>query len=605
MAIIKNKRKGIYRRANLLVLSQLVGFGFLTARLFNLQIQQKERFGKLADQNRIKTQLIPPLRGIIKDSNGEIIAGSRQLFRVFLTKTTQKNFISNLQKLRSLIDINDKKYRYIINSARTKKKGTSILIKEDIKWDEIAIVSYNLPYINDIQIIRGETRTYNKAKSISNIIGYVGRISDKDLKKFGDLPVFHIPGFQIGKSGVEKRKENRLRGLPGSRRIEVNAFGSEQKILEETQPMAGKEVRLTINAKLQEYISKILSKHHSASVVVIENQTGAIKALVSEPTIDNNLFVRGISEDKWKEIQENIYHPLLNKPIQGLYAPGSIFKLITAIAALESGIKTSELIFCPGYFSYGRDQHKFHCWKKEGHQITNLHKAIVESCDVWFYAMAERIGIDKIYEVAEKFGLGKKHDIGLDNENPGILPNSSWKKKYRNERWYVTDTIVTSIGQGLLLNNPLQLAILTAYIANDGVKIRPTIYKDEILKNIKNSQKIDVQESHIKFIKHAMFETVNYRKGTAFASRTYNWKSAGKTGTSQVRRISIEERTQGVLKNKDIDWETRDHALFVGYAPSDKPKYSVSVVIEHGGSGSSSAAPIYKKIINKLMELEK
>lgn len=605
MSVINNKRKGIYRRANLLVFSQLVGFGFLTGRLFNLQIQQKERFGKLADQNRIKTQLVSPLRGIIKDSNGEIIAGSRQLFRVFLTKTTQKKFIENLQSLRKIIDINEKKYRYILNTSLSKKKGDVILIKEDIQWDEIAKVSYNLPYINDVQIVRGETRTYNKATSISNVIGYVGGVSDKDIEKYGDLPILHVPGFQIGKSGVEQSKENNLRGIPGSRRFEVNAYGSKQKILEEVPPIPGKEVRLTINANLQEYISKILKKHHSASVVVIENQTGAIKALVSEPTIDNNLFVRGIPEKKWQEIQENIYHPLLNKPIQGLYAPGSVFKLITALAALESGIKKSDLIFCPGYFNYGRDQHKFHCWKKEGHKITNLHKAIVESCDVWFYAMAEKIGIEKIYQVAQKFGLGMRHDIGIKTENPGILPNANWKKKYRNEKWYVTDTIVTTIGQGLLLSNPLQLAVLTSYIANDGVKIKPTIYKDEILTNIKNSQKIDVDQEHLDFLKNAMFEAVNYRKGTAFASRTFNWKSAGKTGTSQVRRISKEERKTGVLKNKDIDWETRDHALFVGYAPHNNPKYSISVVIEHGGSGSSSAAPIYKKIINKLMELEK
>jgi penicillin-binding protein 2 len=424
----------------------------------------------------------------------------------------------------------------------------------------------------------------------------VNQPSKKDLH----LPyILKMPKLNIGQQGLEKSLNENLIGKAGSREIEVNSSGRIIREISKQMSEKGDDITLTFDVRLQKYLHKQLSNHRAGSIVVIDIASGDILSMVSVPTYDSNLIVKKPNYEYWQELLNNPLSPLTDRSIQGVYSPGSTFKMIVAIAALKHNIiNTKNEFFCNGKISFG--DRFFHCWKTKGHGEMNLEQAIQESCDVFFYELSIKVGIDKIAEVAKDFGLGQIYPINIDNQKQGIVPSKKWKKEAYNENWYGGETLITAIGQGYVLATPLQLAVMTARIASGGKKILPSVIKSP------KDKEFDIMQKYtnaIKVIQKAMFKVVNEKKGTANRSKSDNFQFSGKTGTSQVKKISMVERESEDFRNIEIEWKNRDHALFVGYMPSNKPQYSISVVIEHGGSGASTAAPIARDVfdyINKI-----
>jgi penicillin-binding protein 2 len=430
------------------------------------------------------------------------------------------------------------------------------------------------------------------------VLGYVGPVSDYDLSKIEDPePVLRIPRFQIGKVGVETKLEPVLRGKAGARRVEVNAAGREMRELDRQEGKPGSDVQLTIDANLQGYVQARLDGE-SASAVVLDCETGDIVACASAPSFDPNLFVRGISTRDYTALTSNKYRPLASKTVQGLYPPGSTFKMVTAMAALEAGIiGPGETVYCPGHLEVsGR---RFHCWKRAGHGSVDLQISLKRSCDVYYYDLALKVGIEKISDMARRFGLGVRHDVPMSAVAEGIAPNIEWKQTMHGESWRAGDTVNVSIGQGYVLASPLQLAVMTARLAT-GRAVSPRLVKsiDGVEQPLIGGESLGMKEINLERMRQAMFAVVNDRAGTAYGSRIIDdrMRMAGKTGTSQVRNITAAERRAGVIRNEDLPWERRDHALFVNFAPYEVPKYAVSVIVEHGGGGSAAAAPIARDI---------
>ncbi|MDC0045469.1 penicillin-binding protein 2, partial [Pelagibacteraceae bacterium] len=407
-----------------------------------------------------------------------------------------------------------------------------------------------------------------------------------------------MPDLDIGKEGLEKNFNRILVGKSGQREIEVNSFGRIIREISRVDSNKGKDLQITLDFRLQQYSMNLLNAHRAGSVVVMNIENGDIKTIASTPFYDPNKIIKKPNKDYWDSLLSNNLSPLTFRSVQGLYAPGSTFKMIVAIAGLYYGVINNDTEhFCNGKIALG--DRLYHCWKNNGHGLMNVQNAIKESCDVFFYEISKKIGIDRIAEVAKDFGLGKIYDLPISNQKIGIVPSKNWKKKKIGESWYPGETLISAIGQGFVLANPLQLATMTSIIASNGKLIEPKIINDG---NYKEVKKLEKYSSAIKVIKQSMFKVVNESKGTAFRSKSDDFIFSGKTGTSQVKRITVAERESDDFRKKEIEWEKRDHALFVGYMPHDKPKYAVSVVIEHGGSGASTAAPIAKQIfqfINK------
>ena len=432
--------------------------------------------------------------------------------------------------------------------------------------------------------------------AIAHMLGYVGAVSEKELRP--DTPVLRLPEFKIGKNGVEKTMEDALRGKAGLQQLEVNANGLTIRALKKRESEAGKDLALTLDRELQAYAFERLGEE-SGAVVVMDVLNGEVLTAISTPSYDPNIFSRSISHDYWNSLRDNIKTPLLNKITSGQYPPGSTFKMIVALAAMEEGLATYHTqVHCPGHYFVGK--HRFNCWKEGGHGLTNVSSALTESCDTYFYTMAEKLGIEKITAMSKRFGLGEITDIGTPDEKSGLLPSKAWKKKRHNEIWLPGDTVNSSIGQGYVLSTPMQLAVMTARLANGGLAVKPTLYRPEKNEIRPVPQSLNLDAKNMEIIQQAMWKVVNHQKGTARASAFPNpeIKMAGKTGTSQVKKIH--KRGQDQSK---IPWEDRHHALFVGYAPFDNPRYAISVVIEHGGGGASAAAPIARDILGKALEL--
>jgi penicillin-binding protein 2 len=444
----------------------------------------------------------------------------------------------------------------------------------------------------------GLSRVYPQGSDFAHVLGYVGPVSDYDLSKMTDPePVLRIPRFQIGKVGVETKLEPLLRGRAGAKRVEVNATGRVMRELDRVEGVPGSDIQLTIDANLQRYVQARLSGE-SASAVVIDCETGDLVACASAPTFDPNLFVRGISQKNYQELTGNKYRPLASKTVQGVYPPGSTFKMVTAMAALEAGlIGPDDTAYCPGHLEVaGR---RFHCWKRAGHGFVDLQNSLKQSCDVYYYDLAVKVGIEKISDMAKRFGIGVRHDVPMSAVAEGLAPTIEWKRINHGQEWRVGDTVNASIGQGLMLASPLQLAVMSARLAT-GRKVEPRLIKsiDGVEEPTRGGESMGMNENNLRKMRRAMFDTVNDRRGTAYGSRIIDegMRMAGKTGTSQVRNITAAERRAGVIRNEDLPWERRDHALFVNFAPYETPKYAVSVVVEHGGGGSKAAAPIARDI---------
>ena len=418
-----------------------------------------------------------------------------------------------------------------------------------------------------------------------------------------DDPLLEVPGFKIGKSGIEKYLEKALRGESGNLKLEVNAYGRIMKEIERVDGIPGKDVQLTIDSRLQQKAFELFGEE-SGAAVLLDVHTGEILAFVSAPSFDPNMMTQGLSTEDWNALLHNERNPLTDKAISGQYSPGSTFKMIVALAALEAGvIKPETRTYCAGKMFLGN--HAFHCWKKEGHGHLNVVEALQHSCDIFFYETAQKLGIEKIADMARRFGLGSKINIGLENEKAGLIPDKEWKLRRFGEPWQQGESLISGIGQGYILTTPLQLATMTARLVNGGYEIKPTFLKVSDGEKSK-IRKIDVSPTNLELIKEGMYAVVNKPGGTAWRSQFdyHGQRMGGKTGTTQVRRITMKERREGIKKESELPWRLRNHALFVGYAPHDNPKYAVAVLVEHGGGGSSVAAPLAGKILREAVMLD-
>jgi len=467
-----------------------------------------------------------------------------------------------------------------------------------VTWDDISRVAVNAPALPGVTPEVGLSRHYPMGPDFAHVVGYVGPVSDRDLARYADPdPVLRIPRFQIGKVGVEARHEEQLRGKAGTRRVEVNAMGRVMRELDRSDGVPGADIQLTVDHGLQGYIQARLGSE-SASVVVMDVANGDLLAIVSSPSYDPNKFVRGISVPDFGSLRENDRRPLASKTVQDAYPPGSTFKMVTALAALEADvISPEETVWCPGHMEVGG--RRFHCWKRAGHGHMNLEASMRESCDVYYYDLALKVGIENVAAMGRRLGLGEAHDIPMSAVAEGLMPDKEWKLRNRGAEWRIGDTVNASIGQGYVLSSPLQLAVMTARLAT-GRSVSPRLVKSVggVETPPRGGSPLGLNENHLRRIRQAMFSATNNRRGTAFSSRIVEeaFRMAGKTGTSQVRNITAAERRAGVIRNEDLPWNRRDHALFVNFAPFDVPSIAVAVVVEHGGGGSSAAAPIARDV---------
>jgi len=590
--------RGVSRRALILGIGQIGVLAVIGWRMRSLQIENADQYRLLAEENRINIQLIPPSRGLIFDRNGVVLAENEQNYRLVMTREETGDPVEALARLANAIELDPDDIARALSEMEQKAPLIPVTLKERLSWDEVSFININAPALPGVRSEVGLSRYYPFGADLAHIVGYVGPVSDYDLGRINDPdPLLRIPRYQIGKTGVENKLERSLRGVAGTRQVEVNASGRIIRELGKVDSAVGTDVQLTIDISLQGYAQARLAGE-SASAVVMDIETGELRCIASAPTFDPNKFVRGISVQDWTSLNEDPYRPLAAKAFQGTYPPGSTYKMIVALAALEAGvIAPEETVYCPGFVDVGET--RFHCWKRGGHGNMNLHESLKQSCDSYYYEVSQRVGIDAISQMAARFGLGERYDLPLSAVAQGLNPTREWKRSVRDESWRIGDTVNTAIGQGFVLTSPLQLATMTARLAS-GREVTPQLIKPRHLTNARSvTAELGINENALRRCRVAMADVINHNRGTAYRSRVLSagYDLAGKTGTSQVRRITTEERALGIIRNEDLPWDRRDHALFVGFAPIENPKYSIAVVVEHGGSGSRAAAPIARDIM--------
>ena len=589
----------IITRRSLVLGGGMVAFaGLLGLRMRYLQIEQADEFRLLADENRINIRLIPPSRGRIFDREGRVVAENIPSYRITMIREQTDDIEEVIKRLGQIVELDPIEVEAAREDLRKLRGDTPVTLADRVTWEDISRVAVNTPALPGITPEVGLSRHYPLGRDYAHLIGYVGPVSDRDLEEI-DAPdaLLLIPRFQIGKIGLESQREDTLRGKAGTKRVEVNAAGRVMRELDRVEGEAGVDIQVTLDNALQSYSAARLTGE-SAAAVVLDCDTGDILACASAPSFDPNLFVRGISVANYRALLDDKYRPLPNKAMQGVYPPGSTFKMVTALAALEAGVvDPNETVYCPGHLKVSN--RRFHCWKRVGHGNVDLHRSLRESCDVYYYEMAVRTGIDKIAEMARKLGLGIEHELPLTSVAKGLIPTKLWKETARNDDWRVGDSVNASIGQGFVLSSPLQLAVMTARLAT-GRSVTPRLVKsvDGVEEPTGHGEPMGINENLLREVRRAMYAVSNNKRGTGYRSRIIEdaFRMAGKTGTSQVRNITAAERARGVFRNEDLPWERRDHALYVNFAPFDAPKYAVAVIVEHGGGGSKAAAPIARDI---------
>jgi len=587
-------------RRGLFVGALQLGFaGLLLGRMRYMQVDQADQYRMLADENRINIRLLPPARGMIFDRKGVLLAGNEQNYGIVIVREDAGDLDETIARLSKIVALDPDETQKALREIQRRSAFVPVTIADRVTWEDIAQVAVNAPALPGVTPEVGLSRIYPLSDDFAHILGYVGPVSDFDLSKIDDQdPLLQIPRFQIGKAGVEAKLERSLRGSAGTRRIEVNAVGRVMRELDRREGEPGANVQLTVDNGLQNLVQARLGDE-SAAAVVLDTRNGDVLAIGSTPSFDPNKFVHGISVADYRALLENDHRPLANKTVQGTYPPGSTFKIVTALAALEEGVVSlDETVQCHGFVEVG--SRRFHCWKRGGHGKVDLVGSLRESCDVYYYDIAERVGIEKISAMARRLGLGERHSLPLSGIAQGLVPTKAWKVENRSADWVVGDTLNAGIGQGFVLASPLQLAVMTARLSS-GKAVSPRLIRsvDGIETPLETAPDLDINPDHLAAVRRGMYEVVNARKGTAGSSRIQadGALMAGKTGTSQVRNITKAERERGVIRNEDLPWERRDHALFVCYAPHDAPQIAVSVVVEHGGGGSSVAAPIARDIM--------
>lgn len=581
----------ITRRALFLGGSQVAFMGVLGLRMRYLQVDQADKFRLQAEDNRIGDFLLAPARGLIHDRNGAVLAENEQTFRITIRPEDAGALDEVLSKLEALIGLTSEDQERVRKQLKDAGPSVQVTIADRLSWEDFSLVSANGPALPGVTPVVGLSRYYPLHSDFAHIVGYVGPVSSYDKSKMDTVdPLYTIPKFQLGKFGVEAKLEDTLKGKAGLRRVEQNASGRIIRELDRQEGQPGSNIQLSVDHRVQNFVQARLGGE-SAAAVVLDVETGDIIAAGSTPAYDPNLFVRGISSKAYSALLENDHRPLPAKSVQGAYPPGSTFKMVSALAALEAGeVALDETVRCPGYVEVGG--RRFHCWKRAGHGNVNLVGSLRHSCDVFYYEMAQRAGIEKIAEMGRRLGLGQAYDLPLSGISSGLMPDKQWKLANRGAEWVVGDSLNASIGQGFVLATPLQLAVMTARLATNR-EIHPRLVKsiDGMEQPIIGGGPLGLNENMLRAVRQGMYEVSNSNRGTAFRSRIADeaLRLAGKTGTSQVR--------SAVVNNKDVPWEQRDHALFVSFAPFDKPRYAVSVVVEHGGGGSSVAAPIARDIM--------
>ena len=574
----------------------------LAGRLAWLQVAQGEKYTGMAEENRIDLKLIAPSRGEIVDRYGNTLAGNQQDFEAHIVPERADNLRQVLERLATIIALSETDINTILEKAKDKARFVPIKVADSLKWEDVARIEVHLPRLPGVSIQAGEVRHYPRDKAFAHLVGYVGAVNEEEM---GRSRVLSLPGAKIGKTGIEAAYENKLRGQAGRAQVEVNVLGREIRELDRVKPQSGKTVTLSVDAELQERVQQRLSRARSAAAVIMDVHTGGIYALSSYPSFAPGQFTSGIAPPKWEALLSDPANPLNNKAVSGLYPPGSTFKMVTALAGLDSGVIDHKTEFhCPGHFDYGND--RFHCWKSTGHGTMSLDDAIIESCDTYFYKAAVKIGIAKIAETARKLGLGADYNLPLAETRSGLVPDKQWKRGRFGTKWQPGETIVAAIGQGYTQATPLQLAVMTSRLVNGGRRVEPWVTGYIGNRRVYDTKwpRIDLAGRHLRMIEDAMARAVNARRGTAYNARIKQegMHMGGKTGTSQIRRITEEEREAGIIAQSELPWKLRHHALFVGYAPIEDPRYAAAVVVEHGGSGSSAAAPVARDILKAAQQ---
>lgn len=589
----------ITRRTILLGAGKAAIGTIVLGRLAYLGVFKFPEFQSLAEGNRMRVQMLLPKRGLIYDRNKKLLADNKQSFRLVLLPEDCDDLKHILKKISSLISLSEEEQHSIIQEIKAKPRFIPTMLMENVSWENVCRLEAQMIDTPGCSIEKGAVRFYPDGHSTAHVVGYVQIPSAEDCE---ENHLFRMNDFKVGKTGIEKTYDQNLRGVAGYKQVEVNSRNRLVRELDFFDSQTGTDLQLSIDLDLQNYVAQSLAQFESAGAVVLDVLTGEVLAFYSHPSFDANLFTHGIKSKDWQALVNNPYRPLHNKVIQGLYSPGSIFKAIVALAAFESKIiPPSYTTPCRGYVEIRG--HRFHCWQKDGHGHVDIVHALRQSCDVYFYEIAQKIGIEKISAMAQRFGYGQLSGIELPGEKPGLVPTKSWKNVVKREKWRIGDTILAGIGQGALLATPLQLAMTSASLVHPTQqRMKPTLIKNnhKVL-----AQPLNIDPQHIALVKQGFDETVNSPHGLAYNSRILNagYEMGGKTSTVQVRRISMEERNRGVLLNSQRPWEHRDHAMYSGYAPIHAPRFAMAVIIEHGGGGGKIAAPIGRDILLKTQEL--
>ncbi len=630
------KLQTVNRRMFILGAAKITIFTGIFIRLFTLQINDNKKYLTLSDKNRLREWRLPPIRGEFVDYFNNIIASNSEVYQLHVIPEEVEDFRLLMLRLKKILSLSNREFKKILIQKNRQKLWETIVVSDNLSWEQFVKVNYYLYDLVGVKPVISVSRNYPFDDNYTHVLGYVSEASKDDILKNETIKNHFVPGLKVGKTGLEKSFEKQLIGLNGVERYEVNAYGKRIKQIDYKESQKGQKIKLTIDTEIQK-LSNSLLKGLAGSISVMDIYTGEILAMQSSPTFNPNLFLFGISQDDWQLIRNNPLKPLVNKTLSGLYSPGSTIKPIVALSALENKVINKDFkVNCTGKIEmYGQT---YHCWKKKGHGVVNLKEAMKQSCDTYFYEIARKLGVDRFNETAIKFGLGEKvlQDV-YSNEKKGLIPSTKWKKNKLGEGWLIGETLITGIGQGYTQTTPLQLCLMTAQLANGGHKIYPKITVNEndetyeeakslIEKNYKINKQLneEMNESNkilfsfkkdkrhetlyknfknIKLIQEAMFASTNEVRGTSYRSRIENpkYRFAGKTGTSQVKRITKIERELD-LKTSEIPYKNRDHALFVAFGPYEKPRYALSIVIEHGGSGSSTAAPLAKKLFKLIID---
>lgn len=593
-SLIFTRRAALLGGAKVLLLSALVG------RMYQLQIVESDQYELLSKENQFNDRLLEPLRGRILDRFGIPLAENDHNYSVEIVPEDAGDLEQVLAALAQFVPLTEDERKKILAEAKKKRAFVPIAVTDNLSWHQVSSIEVNAPDLPGVSIEVRQRRRYTQGRTAAHIVGYVAAPAESDLT--GD-PILQLPGFRIGKSGIERQYEEILRGRYGIKRVEVNAVGRiiQEKKDDRQEPTSGQDLVLALDSELQRFVQQRLASELSAAAVVLDVNNGDVLALGSTPSYDPSMFTRGLTMLEWQQLTADPLRPLANKAIGGEYAPGSTFKMVVALAALRAGMNPRQGVYCPGVYSVGNT--RFHCWKKGGHGTVNMYDALKHSCDVFFYDTSRRVGIDAIAEMSHEFGLGQLTGIDMPGERRGLIPDTTWKRATFGEPWYPGETPSAGIGQGFITTTPLQLAVMTARMAS-GRAIVPRLRREAVVGAGDSAAPVDapplnIPEEHLAVVREGMRRVTNDPGGTAYRVRIPEpgMEMAGKTGTAQVRRITLAERLTGVKKNEDLPWEKRDHALFVCFAPVGAPQYALSVVVEHGGGGSKVAGPIAHDIM--------